>query len=146
MNNQSLYHTEVENQDGIHGMVHVVKGGDLAVKVANPVHDDPGSNPEQLLGMALATCLNATIEAEEKRRHLPHQSSVRVGVDLHFDQPGFQFFLDAQVKIPEVDRQTGEAILKKCEGRCPVAKLLQGNENVKVHLVDQFDFGGSQTK
>lgn len=32
------------------------------------------------------------------------------------------------------------AILAKCEKRCPVAKLLQNSANVKVHLVDEFNF------
>lgn len=140
MSDKPLYKTIVENKDGIQGHAKVIAGGDLDVLTSNPVHDTPGTNPEQLIGLALATCLNATIEAEEKRRGLTHQSAVRVGVTMGFDNPGFQFWLDAQVKIPEVDRQTGTEILQKCEKRCPVAKLLQDSANVKVHLVDDFDF------
>ena len=65
-----LYQTVVENKEGIQGHAKVITGGDLDVLTSNPVHDTPGTNPEQLIGLALATCLNATIEAEEKRRGL----------------------------------------------------------------------------
>lgn len=135
-----LYQTVVENKEGIQGHAKVITGGDLDVLTSNPVHDTPGTNSEQLIGLALATCLNATIEAEEKRRGLSHQSVVRVGIKMGFDNPGFQFWLDAQVKIPQVSHDEAVAILEKCEKRCPVAKLLQNSDNVKVHLVDDFDF------
>lgn len=140
MADKILYQTVVENDAGIHGQAKVISGGDLSVLTGNPVQHEPGTNPEQLIGLALATCLNATIEAEEKRRGLSHQSVVRVGITMGFDDPGFQFWLDAQVKIPEVSADEGEKILQKAETRCPVAKLLQGNQNVTVHLVDDFDF------
>lgn len=138
MDDKVLYHTLVENKDGIQGKTEVLAGGKLSIPVSNPVHDTPGSNPEQLIGMALATCLNATIEAEEKRRGLKHQSEVRVGIDLRFDDPGFQFVLDAQVKIPEVTPTIAQEILAKAEKRCPVAKLLAGSSNVSIRLVDDF--------
>lgn len=140
MADKVLYQTIVENSAGIAGHAKVITGGNLDVLTSNPVHDTPGTNPEQLIGLALATCLNATIEAEEKRRGLPHRSSVRVGIKMGFDDPGFQFWLDAQVRIPQVSHEEAAAILAKCEGRCPVAKLLQNSANVKVHLVDEFNF------
>ena len=140
MADKVLYQRIVENSAGIEGHAKVISGGDLDVLTSNPVHDTPGTNPEQLIGLALATCLNATVEAEEKRRSLPHKSSVRVGIKMGFDNPGFQFWLDAQVRIPQVSREEATAILAKCEKRCPVAKLLQNSANVKVHLVDEFNF------
>ena len=140
MAEKALYQTVVENAAGISGHAKVIQGGTLDVLTSNPIHDNPGTNPEQLIGVALATCLNATIEAEEKRRQLPHKSIVRVGVQMGFDNPGFQFWLDAQVKIPQVSHDEAVAILKKAESRCPVAKLLKNSENVTVHLVDHFNF------
>lgn len=140
MTEKILYQTVVENDAGINGHAKVIQGGDLDVLTSNPVHDNPGTNPEQLIGLALATCLNATIEAEEKRRGLAHQSVVRVGIKMRFDNPGFQFWLDAQVRIPQVEHDEAVAILKKAETRCPVAKLLQNSDNVSVHLVDHFNF------
>lgn len=141
MEKKSLYHTEIENQAGIAGNVRSLVGGEFEQLTSSPLQAVPGTNPEQLLGAALATCLNATLEAEEKRRNLPHQAIVRVAVDMGRDYQGFQFWVRAQVKIPHVERQEAQKILAVCERRCPVAKLLAGSSNVSIELVNEFAFG-----
>lgn len=140
MINGSLYHTEIENTAGLVGRVKTVTTSDLSVQTSGPLSDEPGTNPEQLLGASLATCLNATIEAEEKRRQLAHKSVVRVGIDMARDQKGFQFFVTAQVKMPHVNRQEAVDMLAIVAQRCPVSKLLSGSSNVHIVLVDEFDF------
>ncbi len=137
---RSLYHTEVINNAGLNGHARVTLGGDLDVLTSSPLQDDPGTNPEQLLGLALATCLNATIEAEEGRRGLEHAAEVKVGVDMGKDTEGYQFFLDCQVRIPQVAEAEAQEILVKCERRCPVSKIVGSSQNVRVHLVKQFAF------
>lgn len=134
-----LYHTEVENTAGLVGRVQTVTGDGLDVMTSGPLSTTAGTNPEQLLAAAFATCLNATIEAEEKRRQIPHKSIVRVGVDMAPDHEGFQFFVHAQVKIPQVNEQEALDILAIAEKRCPVSKLLAGSSNVDISLVDVFD-------
>ncbi|MDN7146220.1 OsmC family protein [Liquorilactobacillus mali] len=138
MKQKSLYHTEIENKAGISGHVRSLTGGEFNQLTSSPLKAVPGTNPEQLLGAALATCLNATLEAEEKRRNLSHQAVVRVAVDMGRDYQGFQFWLHAQVKLPQVEHQEAQEILEICERRCPVAKLLINNQNVKIELVDEF--------
>ncbi|WP_204770360.1 OsmC family protein [Leuconostoc rapi] len=139
MTNKRLYHTEIENAEGLVGHVRTIDGSGLDVMTSGPLSASPGTNPEQLLGAAFATCLNATIEAEEKRRKLTHESIVRVGVDMAPDSEGFQFFVHAQVKIPQVNEQAALDILAIAEKRCPVSKLLAGSSNVEISLVDVFD-------
>ena len=134
MTEQVLYQTIVENQDGISGHVRTVTSEDLDVTVSSPLRAAPGTNPEQLLGAAFATCLNATIESEEMRRGLTHQSVVRVSVALARDVQGFQFHVTARVTIPHVPHSEAVAILAVAEQRCPVAKLLAGSDHVTVVL------------
>ncbi|KRL41665.1 OsmC family protein [Liquorilactobacillus nagelii] len=141
MEKKSLYHTEIENRAGLNGYVRSLNGGKFEQLTSSPLKTVPGSNPEQLIGAALATCLNATLEAEEKRRGLSHQAVVRVAIDLGRDYQGFQFWLRAQVKLPQVERQTAQEMLAICERRCPVAKLLASSPNVTVELVDDFSLG-----
>ncbi len=102
---RSLYHTEVINDAGLNGHARVTLGGDLDVLTSSPLQDDPGTNPEQLLGLALATCLNATIEAEEGRRGLEHAAEVKVGVDMGKDTEGYQFFWTARSGFPKSLKQ-----------------------------------------
>jgi len=140
MTRERLYHTEVENVTGLAGHVKTVTSDDLDVLTSGPLNDEPGTNPEQLLAASFATCLNATIEAEEKRRQLRHESVVRVGVDMGYDTKGFQFFVQAQVIIPHVSQQEATDMLDIVAQRCPVSKLLVSNDNVNIVLVDEFSF------
>ena len=140
MRKKTLYHTEIENIDGINGSIHTLSGGEFNQLISSPLNDRRGTNPEQLLGGALVTCLNATIEAEEKRRGLPHQSIVRASVDMGRDVQGFQFWIEVQVKIPQVTAKEAQEILAICEQRCPVAKIVAASPNVEVKLVDEFTF------
>jgi len=114
MTNKSLYHTEIENTAGLVGRVKTIITKDLSVQTSGPLSDEPGTNPEQLLGAALATCLNATIEAEEKRRQLEHKSVVRVGVDMARDTQGFQFFCYSTSKITTCQSSRGGRHVGNC--------------------------------
>lgn len=134
-----LYRTEVVNSFGIEGLVKTIDNDDLTITTSSPISETPGTNPEQLLAASLATCLNATIEAEEKRRKLSHQSVVRVVVEMLRDNEGFQFNVQANVLIPHVSHVEAQDILEIAQRRCPVDKLLSGNNNFKVTLVKQFD-------
>jgi osmotically inducible protein OsmC len=74
------YRTEAINRTGGDGVSQV--SGGLSVQVSsplNPERDPAGTDPEQLLALAWATCLNATAErvADPGRR-----TAVRVEVEL----------------------------------------------------------------
>lgn len=134
----SEYHTTIENTAGIKGAVRALSGGTTVFTTASPVKADQGTNPEQLLGAALATCLNATLELQERKRGLPHTAVVRVRVDFVTVGDGYEFFLNVQVKIPGADPKVAAEMLATAEHRCPVAKLIGGHPNVTVRLVTDF--------
>lgn len=144
IDNKVLYHTEVENDAGLPGVTYVGEPEGMSLGVSSPRKPEPGTNPEQLIGMALATCLNATLQAIEERDHLEHKSSVRVGVNMMYDTHGLMFVLQAQVKIPDQTPERAQEMLDLAESRCPVAKLLHGSDNVTVKLVDEFSFADAQ--
>lgn len=135
MDRLSLYHTEVINKDGLTGYSYVNEPDGLSVKVASPIANTQGTNPEQLLGLSLATCLNATIEAEERRRGFVHQSVVMVEVDLSHDTVGYQFFVNVKISIPHVTNEEAQDILTIAKQRCPMVKLLANAQNVRYQLV-----------
>jgi len=131
-----LYRTVAINDDGLES--HSYVPGGIDAKTSTPLSADPGANPEQFIGLALSTCLNATLEAIEKRDQMPHTSQVHTIVEMARDRRGFQFYVTAQVRLPNVDRATAEAMIDLAERRCPVAKLLSGSANVSVELVEDF--------
>lgn len=130
------YRTVAINDDGLES--HSYVPGGLDVLTSSPTNDQPGANPEQFVGLALSTCLNATLEAIEERKGIPHTSQVHTIVEMARDTRGLQFYVTAQIRIPGVDRATAESMVDLAERRCPVAKLLSGSDNVQVELVEKF--------
>lgn len=131
-----LYRTVAANDGGLES--HAYVPGGLDVLTSHPRNDRPGANPEQFIGLALSTCLNATLEAIEERRNLPHTAQVHTIVEMARDTHGFQFYLTAEVKLPGVDPDTAAAMIDLAERRCPVAKLLGSSDNVTVKQVTAF--------
>ncbi|GEP24445.1 MAG: OsmC family protein [Lentilactobacillus diolivorans] len=135
--NHTLYQTQAINSEGLEGHAYVPDG--IKVKTSSPLNDHAGTNPEQLLGMSLSTCLDATLEAIEHERKLPHISAVRVKVAFIGARANYEFLVHAQIKIDGVDSQTAKAMTKEAEERCCVSKLLKNSGNYTVETVTHFD-------
>lgn len=127
------YQTEAINREGGDG-ISAVTGG-LTVTVASPLNPDrdpAASNPEQLLALAWATCLNATAQVIVKGRT---RTTVRVEVELHDAEPGpgLEFHVDAYLSAEGADAAETERVLTASHARCPVSKLLGEAATVHVH-------------
>ncbi len=68
----SLYHTEAVNEKGLSGVSFIRGNEGLALGVSSSLVKGSGTNPEQLVGLAISTCFNATIEIIEQLHKLPH--------------------------------------------------------------------------
>jgi len=127
------YRTAAVNRTGADG-VSSVPGG-LSVSVASPLGTDPdaaATNPEQLLALAWATCLNGTaqvIVAGARR------TAVRVEVELRpvAHGPGYEFHVDAHLSVEGASPSEGREILDAAHARCPVSKLLRDAATAHVH-------------
>ncbi|WP_243229174.1 OsmC family protein [Microbacterium sp. CIAB417] len=129
----AVYRTEAVNRTGADG-VSAVSGG-LAVAVSSPLgtnRDAEATDPEQLLALAWATCLNGTaqvIVAGARR------TAVRVEVELHpaVPGPGYEFRVDGYLSIEGASDAEAHEILAAAHARCPVSKLLRDAATVHVH-------------
>ena len=125
-----LYTTTAVNEDGLTGVAYTEGNGDkdFSVQISSPRSTDAGTNPEQLFGLAYATCLNASIEFVEKRKKLEHNSQVEVKIDLTFDREseGYLFHPSVIVTMPGRDEELAREILEEAERQCPIHKLLKG--------------------
>ncbi|MDN5968752.1 MAG: OsmC family protein, partial [Lacticaseibacillus paracasei] len=110
----------------------------LKVQTSSPMNDHPGTNPEQLLGLSLSTCLEATLEAVEKEHGLPHTGAVRVKVAFIGTRAEYQFLVHAQVMVKGVDFDTAKTFTNEIENRCPVSKLLKNSGNYTIETVTDF--------
>jgi len=129
----ATYRTAAVNRTGADG-VSSVPGG-LSVSVASPLGTDPdaaATNPEQLMALAWATCLNGTaqvIVAGARR------TAVRVEVELRpvAHGPGYEFHVDAHLSVEGASPSEGREILDAAHARCPVSKLLRDAATAHVH-------------
>ena len=132
------YRTEAINRDGGDGLAEVPGG--LSVTVSSPLNPDrdpAGTNPEQLLALAWATCLNATAQAIVARRS---RTAVRVEVELHdATTGGYEFHVDAYLSVADADAVETERVLTAAHARCPVSKLIGGAATVAVHAEEFAD-------
>lgn len=121
----SLYSTVATNVGGTAGTVSTSDGPEL--RTGRPGHPDEGVNPEQLLGMAWATCLNATVEAVLERRGMSAPSRVDVDVSLYRREDGVLFFRPtATVSIQGLEEDAVRQVAAAAHERCPVSQLLTG--------------------
>ncbi|SFC45238.1 Organic hydroperoxide reductase OsmC/OhrA [Alkalibacterium subtropicum] len=132
-----LFEATVHNEDGVEGTAYVEGEGKLNVTVSSPVNDQPGTNPEELFGLALTTCLNATIKSLLKARGLTNKSKVTAKIQLRREDSGagyyFQVYVFAAIEGLELDR--ADAIVQSADKRCPVAKLTQNASTITLKTV-----------
>ncbi|HCS62022.1 MAG TPA: hypothetical protein DIW46_11635 [Microbacterium sp.] len=127
------YRTEAINRDGGNGVASVKDG--LSVTVSSPLNPDrdpDGTNPEQLLALAWATCLNSTAQAVVSRKQ---HTAVRIEVELHDAElgPGYVFEVDTYLSVEGASAEEAQRVLDAAHARCPVSKLLSGATTVRVH-------------
>ena len=96
--------------------------------------DEPGTNPEELVGAALAGCftmaLNAGLEKEGFK-----VSGVKTEAKVHFgkDDSGFAITsidLTTEAEVAEIDDDRFQEIAAATKKGCPVSKALTGTEIV----------------
>lgn len=131
----SLFHTEVVNEHGISGEAYVKDG--LKVMVSSPLSDEEGTNPEELFGLAWATCLNATIQALLNGRGLTSKSRVEVAVDYERETNGIGFYFDlhAYVAIEGASIDETERFMNSAHQKCPVSKIISDYQHTRLTAV-----------
>lgn len=99
-----------------------------AFSFATRMGDEPGTNPEELLGASLAGCyamaLNATLEKEGKPAKSVHAEAK---VFLGKDDAGFKINridLETEAEVDGIDDSEFQSIAEKVKTTCPISKAL----------------------
>ncbi|GEK91194.1 OsmC family protein [Alkalibacterium kapii] len=132
-----LFEATVHNEEGVEGTAYVEGEDKLSVTVSSPTSDKPGTNPEELFGLALTTCLNATIRSLLKARGLKNQSRVTAKVQLRREENGVGYYFKVSVfaSIEGLELDRADAIVQSADKRCPVAKLTQNASTITLKTV-----------
>ena len=90
--------------------------------------DDPGTNPEELLGASLAGCYTMALNATLEKEGTPAKSVWSEAI-VHFgkDDAGFAIRgidLETRAEVDGIDDDAFMAIAEKVKQTCPISKAL----------------------
>ena len=130
----ALFTGVAHNTAGIDGESWV--DGGLRVRVASPTAEDRGgaTNPEELLALSWATCLNAAarvvagpgVEVEVDAEISLHRRSTG---------EGFEFSGLARLRFPGKTEAESDELAAAAHARCPVSRMLSGESRIEVVAV-----------
>ena len=100
--------------------------------------DAPGTNPEELIGAAHASCFTmATSFGLAKAGYEDGQLDTRCEVTLEKDGDGFTVTKSALFltgKVPDIDHEEFEKIADEAKRNCPLSKLLDCEITLDITL------------
>ncbi|MCD9186945.1 MAG: OsmC family protein [Pyrinomonadaceae bacterium] len=102
--------------------------------------DEPGTNPEELIGAALAGCYTMALSATlEKEGHKAKEINTDAKVDFGKDDAGFAIkFIDLETRaeVEGLEDEEFQKIAAKVKETCPVSKALAATQiNLTASLV-----------
>ena len=103
-----------------------------AYSFATRMEDEPGTNPEELLGASLASCYAMALNATLEGGGTPAKNvAVEANVHLGKDDNGFVITrIDLRVKaaVDGLDEAAFVEIAEKVKTTCPISKALTGTK------------------
>ncbi|MFN0140641.1 MAG: OsmC family peroxiredoxin [Pyrinomonadaceae bacterium] len=96
--------------------------------------DEPGTNPEELIGAALAGCFTMALNAGLEKEGFA-ANGVKTAATVHFgkDDKGFaisQIDLACEADVPNIDEAKFNQIAESTKTGCPVSRALTGTKIV----------------
>ncbi len=100
--------------------------------------DDPGTNPEELVGAAHAGCFSMALSGElERAGHKPE--SIRTKATLNFEKTDAgwttkSIHLDVVAKVPGIDPARFQTAAEAAKKGCPISRLLKTDITMSARL------------
>lgn len=117
------------------GVMKPEHAGEAPFSVTSRFEGGKGSNPEELIGAALAGCFSMALSgALGKAGFAPTSIGTQADVHLNREGEGFKIGgidLTTRAAVPGIDRAKFESIAEETKRTCPVSKALGGTT---VHL------------
>ena len=107
-----------------------------------------GTNPEELIGAALAGCFSMALSAGLTQNETPPES-IDTTAEVEIKMEGSDIFiptihLKTRGRVPDIDEETFQAAAEAAKNDCPVSKALSGvNEITLEATLEGGDGGGS---
>ena len=126
--------------DGRNGHVHTDDGLlDLDVRIPTEMGGPGGgTNPEQLFALGYSACFHSAIKfvaARDKLDTTDSEVSATVGIGFA-ESGGFGIEVELDIVLPDLDRDTAQALVDRAHEVCPYSNATRGNIDVKLNLID----------
>ncbi len=100
---------------------------------------EPGSNPEELIGAALAACFSMALSANlGKSGFTPTKIHTSASVKLIKEGEGFaisDIYLSTQGIVPDIDEANFKKAAELTKKTCPIAKLLNASIHFEANML-----------
>ncbi|ARJ42686.1 OsmC family peroxiredoxin [Pantoea alhagi] len=100
--------------------------------------DQPGTNPEELIGAAHAACFSMALSMMlGQAGHTPQSIDTTADVSLDKQGEGFaitKIALDSHIKLPGIDNAAFDDIINKAKAGCPVSQVLNAEITLNYKL------------
>ena len=97
-----------------------------------------GANPEQLFAAGYAACFHSALQMVARQEKVElGETSVGARVGIGGDgRGGFALEVTLEVVVPDLDRDTAQALADKAHRVCPYSNATRGNVDVVVDVVE----------
>jgi len=114
------------------GTMKPAHASEAAFTLGSRFEGQPSSNPEELIGAALAGCFSMALTVALEQAGLKPKS-VTSSTEVHLDRQGEGFAitsieLTTQASVPGVDNAKFQTIAEETKKGCPVSKALAGTK------------------
>ena len=114
------------------GTMKPAHGSDVPFSLGTRFEGQPGSNPEEMIGAALAGCFSMALTVGlETAGQKPQSVRTTADVRLDKDGPGFSITsieLTTEATVPGATNEQFQRIAEETKKGCPVSKALAGTK------------------
>lgn len=111
--------------------------GQLDIRLSTPGSDRPGTNPEQLFAAGWSACFEGALGIAARRMKITLPAGLAIDAEVDLCLNDGDYFLQARlnVSLPDIDRETAQALVDAADRTCPYSKAIRGNVDVVIALV-----------
>ena len=109
---------------------------DIPFSFSTRFENEPGTNPEELIGAALAGCFSMFLSAQLTKAGFPPKN-IHTGADVHFgrDEVGpviEKLVLTTKAKVPNIDQALFDELVGISKRNCPISRALAAVNEMEV--------------
>lgn len=110
---------------------------DVPFSFSTRFEEEPGTNPEELIGAALAGCFSMFLSAQLTDAGFP-PTRIHTAADVHFGRDNTgplieKLILNTYADVPDVEQAKFDELVAISKQNCPISRALRAIAELEVH-------------